>query len=65
MSTQKIDWTDWSKRTFWTAVAAVLSAIPSGTLLDVTAWQAAATAGITTVMTAVLVLARQQTGEIQ
>lgn len=65
MSTQKIDWADWGKRTFWTAVAAVLSAIPSGTLLDVTAWQAAATAGITTVMTAVLVLARQQTGEIQ
>jgi len=65
VSTQKIDWTDWARRTFWTAVAAVLSAIPSGTLLDVTAWQAAATAGITTVMTAVLVLARQQTGEIQ
>lgn len=65
MKTLKIDWTDWARRTFWTAVAAVLSAIPSGTLLDVTAWQAAATAGITTVMTAVLVLARQQTGEIQ
>ena len=60
MSTQKIDWTDWARRTFWTAVAAVLSAIPSGTLLDVTAWQAAVTAGITTLATAVLVVARQQ-----
>lgn len=62
MIATKIDWADWSKRTFWTAVAAVLSAVPSGTLLDVTAWKAAATAGITTVMTAVLVVARQAGG---
>jgi len=62
VSTQKIDWGDWGKRTFWTAVAAVLSAVPSGALLDVAAWKAAVTAGITTLATAVLVVARQQAG---
>lgn len=54
------DWADWARRTFWTAVAAVLSAIPSGALLEVEAWQAAATAGLTTLATALLVIARQQ-----
>ena len=58
--TQRIDWADWGKRTFWTAVAAVLSAIPSGALLDVVAWKAAVTAGLTTLATAVLVVARQR-----
>lgn len=61
----KVDWHDFARRTFWTSVAAVLSAIPSGAFLDVVAWKAAATAGITTIVTAVLVVARQQTGEIQ
>jgi len=60
--TQRIDWADWSKRTLWTAAAAVLSAIPSGALLDVVAWKAAVTAGLTTLATAVLVVARQQAG---
>lgn len=60
MKTLKIDWTDWARRTFWTAIAAVLSAVPSGALLDVAAWKAAVTAGITTLATAVLVVARQQ-----
>lgn len=63
--TTKIDWHDFARRTFWTAIAAALSAVPSGAVLDVTVWKAAATAGITTIITAVLVLARQQTGEIQ
>ena len=63
--TQRIDWADWGKRTFWTAVAAVLSAVPSGAFLNVAAWKAAVTAGITTIVTAVLVVARQQTGEIR
>lgn len=58
--TTKIDWHDFARRTFWTAVAAVLSAIPSGALLDVVAWKAAVTAGLTTLATAVLVVARQQ-----
>ena len=54
------DYADWAKRTFWTFVASVVSAVPSAALLDVVAWKAAATAGLTTVATAVLVLARQQ-----
>lgn len=63
--TTKVDWHDFVRRTFWTSVAAVLSAVPSGAFLNVAAWKAAVTAGITTLITAVLVLARQQTGEIQ
>lgn len=60
-----MNWLDWVERTAWTAVAAVLSAIPSGAILDVAAWKAAATAGITTVFTALLVVARQKAAEVK
>lgn len=58
----RMDWPDWARRTAWTALAAVLSALPAATVLDVTAWKSAVTAGITTLCTAVLVVARQQAG---
>lgn len=46
------------ERTFWTAVAAALVAVPSVAVLDVEAWKAAAGAAATSVVTSVLAIAR-------
>ncbi len=57
------NWRDWAVRTLWTAVAATLAAIPTAAVLDTDVWQTALVqGGLTTLLTAVLVLARQRAG---
>ena len=50
----------WAVRTMWSGVSAVLGSMSGAAVFDVTAWKAAALAGVTTVMSALLVYARAQ-----
>jgi len=52
---------DWAYKTFWTAVASALGNLTAGpTLFDITAWEAAGMAAVTTVLTALLAFARER-----
>ena len=50
----------WAVRTMWSAIAAVLGSMAGAAVFDVTAWKAAAIAGVQTVMSALLIYARAQ-----
>ena len=55
----------WAVRTMWSAVAAVLGSMAGAAVFDVTAWKAAAMAGLTTLMSALLVYAREQADRVR
>lgn len=56
-------WSDWAYRTFWTAVASTVAMVPTAAILDTSVWKTALVGGgLSTVLTAVLVRARQEAG---
>lgn len=54
----KVKWTDLVERVIWSFVAAALTNIAGAAVLGVDVWKAAALAGLTAAVSAVLVIAR-------
>lgn len=52
----------WLKRTLWSALANALAAVVGPAIFDFALWKGAATAAVSTVLTALLAYARQQGG---
>lgn len=57
---RKIRARDLAERTFWTAVAGGLAAVPAAAALDVATWKMALAAAAAAVVNAVLVIARHR-----